>query len=222
MTNIGRCLTIPLKKMNNRIKKIQGNRLEITHCAEILSSAFMTDPFYNFVFPDAERRARLLPWLSRKLLAYAARYGVIFTDANFQGVSIWLGPNHTDLLPLGIFQTGLFVFPFKVSRLEFKRSTTLAQVSNHLHKQVISTPHYYLQVVGVEPSQQGKGLGRALVQAGLSRADELKVPCYLETYNSDNLRFYSSLGFKVLGSEKASLHAPSAWGLLRDSKRTCG
>ena len=47
-----------------------------------------------------------------------------------------------------------------------------------------------------------------------AEVDELKVPCYLETYNSDNLGFYGSLGFKVMGSEKASLHAPSAWGLL--------
>lgn len=206
--------------MSASIEILIGNRQEIARCAEVLTSAFTADPFYRFVFPDAERRARLLPWLSRKLLAYACRYGLFFTDTDHRGVSLWLGPKHTDLQPLGILRTSLFLFPFRVSFQEFKRSMQLTQISDHLHKNSIAGEHFYLMEVGVDPTQQCRGLGRALVQAGLSRADETRVPCYLETYNPNNLGFYGSLGFRVVGSEKALSSAPQVWGLLREPNVT--
>ena len=200
------------------IEILSGHRFRRTRFAEILSSAFVDDPFYTFVFPDAERRAHLLPWLFDKLLSYANQYGLVLADSNYHGISVWLEPKHTRLLPLGVLRSGLFLFPFKVSHLELKRSIMLAQVSNQLHRQAVSTPHFYLEAVGVEPSHQGKGLGRTLVQAGISRADETRVPCYLETYNPNNLGFYGSLGFSVVGREKALPSAPHVWGLLREPR----
>jgi len=201
------------------IEIFSGNRLRGMNLAEILSSAFIDDPFYTFVFPDAERRTHLLPWLFNKLLNYANHYGLVFADSKYRGISIWLGPKHTRLLPLGVLRSGLFLFPFKVSHLELKRSIKLAQVSNQLHRQAVSTPHFYLEALGVEPLHQGKGLGRALVQAGISHADELQVPSYLETHNPANLGFYQSLGFSIVGSEKPFPSAPQVWGLLRTPQR---
>ncbi|HOV30310.1 MAG TPA: hypothetical protein PLX92_04880 [Anaerolineaceae bacterium] len=67
---------------------------------------------------------------------------------------------------------------------------------------------------GDSTETRGKIANMLSIEERPAEVDELKVPCYLETYNSDNLGFYGSLGFKVMGSEKASLHAPSAWGLL--------
>ena len=197
------------------IEILSGHRFRRPRFADILSSAFAGDPFYTFVFPDPERRTRLLPWLFNKLLNYANHYGLVLVDSEYHGISIWLDPKHTGLLPLGVLRAGLFLFPFKVSHLELKRSIKLAQVSNQLHRQAVSTPHFYLEAVGVEPLHQGKGLGRALVQAGLSRADELNVPCYLETHNPTNLGFYVSLGFNIVGSKQAFPSAPQVWGLLR-------
>jgi len=200
------------------IEILSGHRFRRPRFAEILSSAFAGDPFYTFVFPDPERRTRLLPWLFNKLLNYANHYGLVFADSKYRGISIWLGPKHTRLLPLGVLRSGLFLFPFKVSHLELKRSIKLAQVSNQLHRQAVSTPHFYLEAVGVEPLHQGKGLGRALVQAGISRADELHIPSYLETHNPANLGFYQSLGFSIVGSEKPFPSAPQVWGLHREPR----
>jgi len=78
--------------------------------------------------------------------------------------------------------------------------------------------HRRIQKRGDATETRGKIANMLSVEEPPAEVDELKVPCYLETYNSDNLRFYGSLGFKVIGSEKASLHAPSAWGLLREPK----
>jgi len=131
------------------IEILSGHRFRRPRFAEILSSAFADDPFYTFVFPDAQRRTRLLPWLFNKLLSYANHYGLVFADSEYHGISIWLDPKHTGLLPLGVLRAGLFLFPFKVSHLKLKRSIKLAQVSNQLHRQAVSTHHFYLEAVGV-------------------------------------------------------------------------
>jgi len=75
-----------------------------------------------------------------------------------------------------------------------------------------------VQKRGEATETRGKIANMLSIEERPTEVDKLKVPCYLETYNSDNLGFYGSLGFKVMGSEKASLPTPSAWGLLREPK----
>jgi hypothetical protein len=52
--------------------------------------------------------------------------------------------------------------------------------------------------VGVEPSEQGRGIGGALMQPILTRAGVEGLPCYLETQNERNLPFYERHGFEVI------------------------
>jgi IS30 family transposase len=78
--------------------------------------------------------------------------------------------------------------------------------------------HHRAKKRGDATETRGKIANMISIEEPPAELVELKVPCYLETYNSDNLGFYGSLGFKVVGSERASLHAPSAWGLLREPK----
>ena len=74
-------------------------------------------------------------------------------------------------------------------------------------------PHYYLEYLGVEPEQQGKGLGSAILQKLVSKADKERVGCYLENANPRNTPFYQRLGFQVV-SEKEIIGIPS-WFMWR-------
>ena len=76
-------------------------------------------------------------------------------------------------------------------------------------------PHRYLFFVGLEPAQQGKGLGESLLAPVLNRADAGGTLCYLETPFSGTLRFYRRLGFEVI-SELQPFEAPfPVWTMLR-------
>jgi ribosomal protein S18 acetylase RimI-like enzyme len=59
-------------------------------------------------------------------------------------------------------------------------------------------PHWYLVVLSVRPEQQGRGLGTALVEPILARADREGVPCRVETADPANVSFYRRLGFEVV------------------------
>ena len=44
---------------------------------------------------------------------------------------------------------------------------------------------------------QGRGVGSALLEPALARADGEGMPCYLETQKEENLSFYARHGFAV-------------------------
>jgi ribosomal protein S18 acetylase RimI-like enzyme len=59
-------------------------------------------------------------------------------------------------------------------------------------------PHnaWYLSIIGILPTAQGRGLGAKLLAGTLAEASHANVTCYLETFTSRNLRFYERLGFR--------------------------
>lgn len=61
--------------------------------------------------------------------------------------------------------------------------------------------HYYLGVIGVRPSLQGKGAGKAMLDAfcALSSADPRSQGVYLDTANPASLQFYYGNGFDLRG-----------------------
>ena len=58
---------------------------------------------------------------------------------------------------------------------------------------------WYLSILGVAPSEQGKGLGARLLAPTLAEADRHGAACYLETFSSQSRSFYSRAGFKDAG-----------------------
>jgi ribosomal protein S18 acetylase RimI-like enzyme len=62
--------------------------------------------------------------------------------------------------------------------------------------------HYYLEFIGVDPIQQGKGLGSSLLNDLSSRADQEKVGCYLETSNARNVPLYQRFGYETVAEEE--------------------
>ena len=72
-----------------------------------------------------------------------------------------------------------------------------------LAAQAIPHSAWYLSIVGILPSAQGRGLGATLLAGTLAEASHAHVPCYLETFTPRNLRFYERLGFFV-GSRRTA------------------
>lgn len=74
-----------------------------------------------------------------------------------------------------------------------------------------SEDHYYLGVIGVHPALQGKGAGKALLDAFCepSLADAKSHGIYLDTTNPSSLAFYFKNGFELRG--EGSLDGAPLW-----------
>jgi GNAT superfamily N-acetyltransferase len=77
--------------------------------------------------------------------------------------------------------------------------------------------HYYLGVIGVHPSLQGKGAGKALIDTfcAISAGDAKSHGVYLETGSTDSLRFYINNGFELRG--EGSLDGTPMWCVFKPS-----
>ena len=71
-------------------------------------------------------------------------------------------------------------------------------------------------VVGVAPEEQGKGIGRALLQPSIKRADTAGQPCYLETAQPANVGFYDRLGFRRVVDMVEPQSGLRLWTFRRD------
>jgi predicted N-acetyltransferase YhbS len=60
-------------------------------------------------------------------------------------------------------------------------------------------PHWYLAVIGSDPTVRGSGFGHALMRSRLDRVDAEHAPAYLESSNPDNVPYYLRFGFEVTG-----------------------
>jgi GNAT superfamily N-acetyltransferase len=59
--------------------------------------------------------------------------------------------------------------------------------------------YYFCNIVTVLPEAQGKGVGRALMEVVLKKADEENMRCYLESSRSEpNVPIYEKFGFKLV------------------------
>lgn len=79
-----------------------------------------------------------------------------------------------------------------------------------------SDPHWYLGTLGVEPAEQGRGVGTALLRHWLARVDADAAGAYLETDRSDNVAFYQRAGFR-LAQEAEVLHT-RVWCMWRPTQ----
>lgn len=63
-------------------------------------------------------------------------------------------------------------------------------------------PHFYLEYIAVEPGYQGMGVGSALLQHLVDKADGMHVGCYLENTNPRNVNLYQRFGFNIIDQEE--------------------
>ncbi|MFL6397850.1 MAG: GNAT family N-acetyltransferase, partial [Nitrososphaeraceae archaeon] len=75
-------------------------------------------------------------------------------------------------------------------------------------------PHWYLPLMGLDPSQQGKGFDSALLQHTLIQVDRDNRLAYLESSNPRNIPLYKRHGFELLGTIQSGT-SPSIAPMLR-------
>ena len=184
--------------------------------AEMLVEAFAEDPMYQYVFPDIDERRRALRRLWSALLVYNQVYGEIYTTPEVKGVACWLSPGKTDVTWWRMLRTRLVLGRalMRFGRRERRRFLDILSFMEQVHKRQIDGPHWYLSVLGVEPSYQAQGIGSRLLAPVLSRSDDEGVPCYLETVTEENVSFYSKRGFEVASQEE--VHGLKIWTMLRE------
>ncbi len=183
-----------------------------------LASAFYEDPSFRFLLPREETRGRWLPLLMGAGLRQVLPEGHVYTTTS-EDVPGVIGLVPPGRYPLPFWRNFRFFVsvawrppPFGLPLRFHVRGLQALRVVERLHPR---KPHWYVSVLGVHPRQQGKGLGRVLLEPALARADREGLPVYLETSKESNLSFYRHFGFEIEDEVELPGSGPPVWTMLR-------
>ena len=111
----------------------------------------------------------------------------------------------------------LYALPTKVHWSRWGRCLTVLSAIEQAHQQDMGNcPHWYLGIMVVDPSSQGRGVGGRLLQPILQRASNEDIVCYLVTFTEQAVRFYQKHGFEVVQVQKTAPAAPPFWTMKRN------
>jgi ribosomal protein S18 acetylase RimI-like enzyme len=188
----------------------------MSRAASALTDALQDDPLMRFVFPDRDHRRQSVAWLYERTLRYGLRNGRVDFAEDARGAAVWLPPGHEAMKFLGMLRAGFVAAPFRIGIRSLLRLGRYRKTKQLLRREALSVPHWYLVVVGVAPSLQGRGLGQALLRPVLSLADQQRCPCCLETLEESNLPFFEKRGFRVRAQGAIRGAQTRVWSMVRE------
>jgi ribosomal protein S18 acetylase RimI-like enzyme len=201
-----------------RLERSQAGR-----ASEVLARAFHDDPFYAALLPDEAGRPRKLAWLMQRMLRYGLLYGHVYATPALEGVACWFPPRHVHPSAGDIVRSGLYALPVVLGWSACRRFVDFTRYAERMRARCVTTPHWYLMLLGVDHPYRGHGLGGRLLEPLLTKATHEKVACYLETENERNVGFYARYGFSLAEAGQEPRHGVRVWGLLRPAfNRACG
>jgi ribosomal protein S18 acetylase RimI-like enzyme len=187
----------------------------------LMGRAFQRDPLFMHACPDPDDRARWLPWLFRWSVWKGFLYGkTLGTIGRLDGVAAILGPGDRQFteedLERFAYGRGREVVGARVwDRATAAVNAAFSPADDALHR-AVSEPHWYLDVVAVDPVFQGRGVGGALLRAAHARSDADEAPIVLLTFQPRNIGLYQRHGYVTVCEGMAPDGGPPWWGMRRD------
>ena len=167
---------------------------------DVLVRAFSADPVAQWIWPDPQQYHMHFPSFVRAFGGKAFTHGSAYYVNGYAATALWLPPNvHPDEEKL------ISLVQRTVSEQIQKDFFPVFELMSRYHP---SEPHWYLPLMGVDPLQQGKGFGSALLQHTLIQCDRDSKLAYLESSNPRNIPLYERYDFELLGKIQAGTSPP--------------
>lgn len=190
---------------------------EVRALSTTLARAFHDDPVMMWLLPEPRTRTanlrRLFGTMTRH--HHLARGGVeVACDGPAIGAaSLWDPPNEwQESTRAQLLMTPTFLRVFGASSM---RGRAVQDLMKRLHPE---EPHWYLAVIGSDPTVRGQGFGQALMRSRLDRCDAEYSPAYLESSKAENVPYYQRFGFAVTREIPLPDDGPKLWAMWREPR----
>ena len=202
------------ERVKNHAISMAG-RADAREAADVLARAFHDDPEFSWMLPvEDTRNRRLRRYFVTELRHGSLRHGgveVARDGERIAGVAVWFPPGTWSGTQVGALPGYLRAFG---RRLGVCSRYASVAVRAHPREQ----PHWYLAIIGVDPSRKGQGVGAALPRSRLERCDKQGMAAYLESSNPQNVPLYEHFGFQVTGVLDLPKGAPAVTTMWRPER----
>lgn len=178
----------------------------------MLADAFINDPVFTWLLPGNLRlKQRLRTMFAAEMRQYVLpNGGTVWTTSGYDGAVTELPPGAWEMPKSATGKEALrWMWAFG-TRLALAMRVQQATEKRHLRE-----PHFYVRTVGVRTALQGQGVGSALMQPTLERADSAGLPTYLEASSPRSAALYERLGFVHMDVLELPEGGPPVWLMRR-------
>jgi ribosomal protein S18 acetylase RimI-like enzyme len=171
---------------------------EARSAAELLARAFRDNPLNVAAIRSADlgRRLRACRPGARDLVDTALRHGEVWAarEAGRPLAALVATPPGRHPLPAPPLPRRLLTLAVQ----GWRTARRWGEIFEALQVHHPLEPHWYLGTLGVDPPEQGRGVGTALLRGWLRRVDREAGSVYLETDRERNVSWYEREGFVVV------------------------
>jgi ribosomal protein S18 acetylase RimI-like enzyme len=196
----------------------QGRVVPITgalvrRAARAVARGFHDNEIWVWMLPGERRRRSMLPRHYRAMIRHVfLPRGAAWTTEDTLGAALWYPPGTHHFSRREQLIELLSLLPEGITAL--RRG---ARFDTMRFEHFPTEPHWYLNTLAVVPEAQGRGIGSALIEPGLARADADRLGAYLETQRESNIPFYRRFGFEL--TEEIGLpDGPPLWLMWRPGR----
>jgi GNAT superfamily N-acetyltransferase len=186
-----------------------------------LARAFYDDPLFGFFLPNHVRQSRALLAFMGANLKDARTFDetwVARREGKVASAAVWLPPGTYPRSARREMATLLRTTPtFVAAGRRVLASLRLLAALDRAHHHTVDGPHWYLEILGSDPSFQRTGAGSAALEPVLSRCDTEGLPAYLETQKRENIAYYARHKFELVQQIDVR-GVPPLWTLLREPR----
>lgn len=172
--------------------------------------AFSADPIARWFYPDPHEYLLHLPGFVREFAGKAFEQCSAYYIDGYLGAALWLPPDvHPD-------ETALAALLQRT--IPEKNQQEIFAFIEQMDRSHPSEPHWYLPMIGVDPAQQGKGYGSALLKHALERCDGEGKLAYLEASSPKSIPLYQRHGFELVSTIEVG-SSPPLFPMVRKPQR---
>ncbi len=185
---------------------VHATSADLDGVVDVLTAAFADDPVQRWLFepaddPDAGRRALFEIFVPDYF--WLGHLHVVADGGGVAGAALWAPPDRNPL-------QGERVQDLLVALDAHLGQETLPRLGELAHSAEFrpAEPHFYLGILGVDPTRQSAGHGTALIAPVLAECDRTGVLAHLESSNPRNVPFYERHGFRVVDEHRCGVDGP--------------
>ena len=186
------------------VKRVTAADQDLAVGAVVL--AFSADPAARWLYPDSHQYLTNFPSFVRAFAGAAFEHGSAHHVPDYSGAALWLPP--------GIHPDEKALTKLLENTVSKRYQADVFAVLEQMDSYHPAERHWYLPMIGVDPAQQGKGYGSALLRYALERCDGDNKLAYLESSSPKNIPLYERHGFELLGTIQVG-SSPPLFPMLR-------
>jgi len=158
----------------------------------ILSESFDDNPSINFVIKQDKHRRQRIRDLMNYCFEVCQDRGTIFISNDNNACALLL-KSETKINWIKSVKLDL---KFAIQCVGVSRIFKVLKRENLINASHPIEDFYHLWLIGVDPTEQGKGKGAAILTEALIHCDKNPRPVYLETSVERNVSWYKQFGFE--------------------------